>query len=272
MSRCSRRSPSGRLSSLASVSSLASSAAADNEWPVHLVDRGRRRRPDRVPPSTAASTASGSSSKPTARASRCSMPTTTAGSTRWCSAAPGCAMTDARRSTWPAGEAPTARLYRNRRDGTFEDVTRGSGLDRKVGWASGVCAGDYDNDGRLDLFVTYFGQNVLYRNLGGGRFEDQTDARGLGGRAARWGSGCTFIDYDADGRLDLVRRQLPHLQSRHGASPGRRAALRLEGRARQLRSARDCPPTRTSCIATPARPSTMSPTPRASVASAVGIR
>jgi hypothetical protein len=104
---------------------------------------------------------------------------------------------------WAAGEAPTTRLYRNRRDGTFEDVTRGSGLDRKVGWASSVCAGDYDNDGRLDLFVTYFGQNVLYRNLGGGRFEDQTSARGLGGKAARWGSGCTFIDYDADGRLDL---------------------------------------------------------------------
>jgi len=104
---------------------------------------------------------------------------------------------------WPRGQEPTARLYRNRRDGTFEDVTRGSGLDRKVGWASGVCAGDYDNDGRLDLFVTYFGQNVLYRNTGGGRFEDQTDARGLGGRATRWGSGCTFVDYDADGRLDL---------------------------------------------------------------------
>ena len=105
--------------------------------------------------------------------------------------------------TWPAGQAPTARLYRNRRNGTFEDVTRGSGLDRKVGWASGICAGDYDGDGRLDLFVTYFGQNVLYRNMGDGRFEDQTDARGLGGKAARWGSGCTFVDYDADGRLDL---------------------------------------------------------------------
>lgn len=104
---------------------------------------------------------------------------------------------------WPKGEAPTARLYRNRRDGTFEDITEGSGLDRKTGWTSGVCAGDYDNDGRLDLLVTYFGQNVLYRNAGGGRFEDVTDAMGLGGKPARWGSGCTFIDYDADGRLDL---------------------------------------------------------------------
>ncbi len=106
-------------------------------------------------------------------------------------------------ATWPAGQAPTARLYRNRRDGTFADVTRGSGLDRKVGWASGVCAGDYDNDGRLDLAITYFGHNVLYRNIGGGRFDDQTEAAGLGGKAARWGAGCTFVDYDADGRLDL---------------------------------------------------------------------
>ena len=61
---------------------------------------------------------------------------------------------------WPAGQAPTSHLYRNNHDGTFTDVTAGSGLDR-TGWASSVCAGDYDNDGRLDLFLTYFGQNVL---------------------------------------------------------------------------------------------------------------
>lgn len=107
-----------------------------------------------------------------------------------------------RPQSWPPATAPTARLYRNRRDGTFEDVTRGSGLEHKVGWASGVCAGDYDNDGRIDLFVTYYGQNVLYRNVGG-RFEDATDAMGLGGLPTRWGSGCSFVDYDADGRLDL---------------------------------------------------------------------
>lgn len=105
--------------------------------------------------------------------------------------------------TWPAGEVPTARLYRNRGDGTFEDITRGSALDRTTGWASSVCAGDYDNDGRVDLFVTYFGRNVLYRNIGGGRFADVTEAMGLGHAPERWGSGCTFVDYDADGRLDL---------------------------------------------------------------------
>ena len=62
-----------------------------------------------------------------------------------------------------------SRLYRNRHDGTFADVTAQAGLG-KIGWASSVCAGDYDNDGFIDLFVTYFGANVLYHNLGG-RFE-----------------------------------------------------------------------------------------------------
>lgn len=104
---------------------------------------------------------------------------------------------------WPDGEAPVTRLYRNQGNGRFIDATAGSGLDRKVGWASSVCVGDYDNDGRPDLFVTYYGQNVLYRNLGHGRFADVTDEMGLGGQPARWGSGCTFVDYDADGLLDL---------------------------------------------------------------------
>lgn len=99
-------------------------------------------------------------------------------------------------------ERPVNRLYRNRRDGSFEDVTHGSGLDFS-GWASGVCAGDYDNDGRVDLFLTYFGSNRLLRNLGGLRFEDMTVTAGLAGGATRWGSGCAFIDYDRDGRLDL---------------------------------------------------------------------
>jgi hypothetical protein len=96
-----------------------------------------------------------------------------------------------------------SRLYRNRRDGTFVDVTASAGL-TKVGWASSVCAGDYDNDGWIDLFITYFGSNVLYRNRGKGGFEDVTQAAGLPtGGAARWGAGCAFVDYDRDGRLDL---------------------------------------------------------------------
>jgi hypothetical protein len=63
--------------------------------------------------------------------------------------------------------------------------------------------GDYDNDGWLDMFVTYFGQNVLYHNKGDGTFEDVTAQAGFPSSGTRWGSGCTFVDYDRDGRLDL---------------------------------------------------------------------
>src|SRR6266702_2252058 len=94
-------------------------------------------------------------------------------------------------ATWPAGEAPTNRLYRNNHDGTFTDVTDRSGLGR-TGWASGVCAGDYDNDGWIDLFVTYFGRNVLYHNRGDGTFEDVAARAGLPTTGTRWGSGCSF--------------------------------------------------------------------------------
>jgi len=103
---------------------------------------------------------------------------------------------------FPKGQEPTNRLYRNNRDGTFADVTTKSGL-RRVGWASSVCVGDYDNDGDEDLFITYWGQNVLYRNNGDGTFADATQRAGLGTKGTRWGSGCTFIDYDRDGDLDL---------------------------------------------------------------------
>jgi enediyne biosynthesis protein E4 len=103
--------------------------------------------------------------------------------------------------TFPSGQAPLSRLYRNNHDGTFSDQTLRAGL-KATGWASGVCAGDYDNDGWLDLFITYYGQNVLYRNRGG-RFEDVTAAAGLPTGGTRWGSGCTFADYDRDGRADL---------------------------------------------------------------------
>jgi enediyne biosynthesis protein E4 len=103
--------------------------------------------------------------------------------------------------TYPSGRAPTPQLYRNNHDGTFSDVTSQSGL-RSSGWASAVCAGDYDNDGRIDLFITYYGQNVLYHNVGG-RFEDVTRRAGLPTTGTRWGSGCSFVDYDRDGRVDL---------------------------------------------------------------------
>jgi hypothetical protein len=96
----------------------------------------------------------------------------------------------------------TNRLYRNNRDGTFKDVTEQAGL-TKTGWACGVCVGDYNNDGFDDLFLTYWGQNVLYRNNGNGTFTDVTREAGLLGAGTRWAAGCTFLDYNRDGYLDL---------------------------------------------------------------------
>ena len=65
---------------------------------------------------------------------------------------------------FPPGRSLAATSSKNNRDGTFTDVTKGSGLENKTGWGQACCVGDYDNDGYDDLFVTYYGQNALYRN------------------------------------------------------------------------------------------------------------
>ena len=103
---------------------------------------------------------------------------------------------------WPPGKEPTSQLYRNNRDGTFTDVTEKSGLAR-TGWQTGVCVGDYDNDGWDDLYSCFWGHNILFHNNGDGTFADATKEAGLYDPQIRWGSGCTWLDYDRDGHLDL---------------------------------------------------------------------
>ena len=95
------------------------------------------------------------------------------------------------------------RLYKNNRDGTFTDVTAKSGLARP-GWVSGVTIADYNNDGLDDVFLTYYDQNILFRNNGDGTFTDVTREAGLLMTRPQWSTGCTFVDYDRDGHLDLL--------------------------------------------------------------------
>ncbi len=102
----------------------------------------------------------------------------------------------------PKGQEPTSHLYHNNRDGTFTDVTKKAGV-ALTGWGQGVCAGDYDNDGFTDLFVTFWGHNILLHNNGDGTFTDVTKKSGLAHEDTRWSTGCSFVDYDRDGHLDL---------------------------------------------------------------------
>lgn len=107
---------------------------------------------------------------------------------------------------WPAGAAPVSRLYKNNRDGTFTDVTAAAGIAR-TGWGAGCCVGDFDNDGWDDLFVTYWGDCSLWKNLGNGKFVDVAAKAGVTTRTKsglkRHNTGCAFVDYNKDGHLDL---------------------------------------------------------------------
>ena len=102
----------------------------------------------------------------------------------------------------PARERVAHRnaLYRNLGGWKFEDVSRQAGVDLAA-WGSGACAGDFDGDGRLDLYVTNWGPNALFRNRGDGTFENVAARAGVA--AGGWSTGCTFFDADGDGDLDL---------------------------------------------------------------------
>jgi hypothetical protein len=104
---------------------------------------------------------------------------------------------------WPGRSEPAGypALYRNDGKGRFTDVTRASGLAIEM-YGIGAAAADYDNDGRVDLFVTCLGPDRLFRNLGGGKFADVTREAGVGDPG--FGAGAMFFDYDKDGRLDLL--------------------------------------------------------------------
>ncbi len=110
-------------------------------------------------------------------------------------------------TSWP-GKAPQGRtpatqaLYRNEGGAKFTDVTAGSGLDVSF-YGMGVAAGDFDNDGLVDLFFTAVGENKLFRNTGGGKFQDVTSSAGVAGTPTQWTTAATWLDYDNDGDLDL---------------------------------------------------------------------
>ncbi len=124
----------------------------------------------------------------------------------------GCAFFDADGDGWPDillingkdwtahGRRSTAALYRNNRNGTFTDITRGSGLDIEI-YGLGVAVADYDNDGREDLYITALDGDHLFHNEGGGRFRDVTRESGI--RNAAFGASAVWFDYDRDGKLDL---------------------------------------------------------------------
>jgi hypothetical protein len=130
--------------------------------------------------------------------------------------------------TYEPGTAPIQHLYRNNRDGTFTDVTAKAGLGRS-GWGTGVCVGDYDNDGWDDLFCGYWGHNILWHNNGDGTFTDVTKKAGLYEDRIRWGSGCTWLDYDRDGLLDLFVANYIDLDLSKVPAPGQTGYCQWKG-------------------------------------------
>jgi hypothetical protein len=126
------------------------------------------------------------------------------------------------------GGTSTPVLYHNLGGLKFEDVTAKAGLTH-TGWGQGVCAGDIDNDGHVDLFITQWGQNVLYHNHGNGTFQNQTVERGLEMPKTRWSTGCAFVDFNRDGALDLVVAHYIEFDPATTPHPGEKSQCEWKG-------------------------------------------
>ena len=128
----------------------------------------------------------------------------------------------------PGETEPTSHLFHNNHDGTFADVTERAGL-VSTAWGQGACVGDYDNDGYDDIYVTGFGKNRLFHNQGNGTFREVAEQAGVAGTGKEWGTGCAFVDYDRDGKLDLMVANYVHFDAANPPEPGSEAGCTWKG-------------------------------------------